>query len=178
MSYTPERTPDTQMPLIVLYTLNKLGICYDTQLFAFLSDRDLCNWMEMMFSLDDLCQQGCCVRQTRFGRGLYSVTEAGRETLSLFSSRVPDSVKKAVENGAAEAQKQFRREQACLCDAVRTPEGNWEARMTVMDGPLPALTLTLPLPDEKSARRVQEKWPDVGGEIYTYLIARLSEDDR
>lgn len=177
MSYTPERTPDTQMRLIVLYTLNKLGICYDTQLFAFLSDRNLCNWMEMMFSLDDLCQQGCCVRQTRMGKGMYSVTEAGREALALFSARVPDSVKKAVEAGAAEAKEQFRREQTCVSETVCTPEGNWESRMIVMDGPLPAMTLTLPMPDERSARAAQEKWQKVGGEIYMYLITRLAEDE-
>lgn len=178
MSYVPGRLPETQLRFIVLFALDRLGPCYDSQILKFVTDRNLMNYFDLMISLTDLCREGHACRQMRMDRALFSITRAGKDALALFPERVPESVRLQVEENVDETRREFRRAQEYNAVCRRTESGTYEAELYVMDRSVPAMKLTLPMPDEKTAQAVQEKWQNVGEEIYAYLIARLAEEIR
>ena len=176
MPYVPARTPDTQQRMIVLYALDSLGPCYDQQLTRFFGEYGLMNYFDMMFALLDLCREGQAVRTPRADQSLYGLTASGRETLSLLKGHVPLSVREQIDAVSEEWKQRFSREREYVSRVENTDSGETVLDLYVMDQDKPLLRLGLNLPDEYTARQLQERWPGVAGDVYGYIIRRLAED--
>ncbi|MBO2517128.1 MAG: hypothetical protein CW338_07655 [Clostridiales bacterium] len=177
MTYVPARATGAQQRLTVLYALDQMGPCYDMQLLQFLCDEELMNYFDMMFALVDLCREGQAVRTHLVSSNLYEVTPAGRETLSLCASHLPESVKQQIDRKAPEMRARFRREQECAADYEKTERGDYRLDMYVMEHAMEMVKITLSLPDEGTAMELKQRWNRVGSDVYAYMMSRLAEDE-
>ncbi len=177
MSLTPpKRPPDDEQRLVVLYTLHQLAPCTELQLLKFLAEYDLMNYFDMMIALQDLCARGQAVRAPRRAGYLYRLTPAGEEALELFGGRVPQSVKKRLEETGQEWRRRFMQEDTCISHIRQTERGEYELSLAVREQDTDTLRLTFTLPTRDLASQLSARWPQKAAQLYETVIRILSED--
>ena len=67
----------------------------------------------------------------------------------------------------------MRNEVSVLSDYVKTPGGEYEARLTALDKGSKLVGVTLTVPNEEIASSICEKWQKKNQKIYQYLIENL-----
>jgi len=175
--HTPRRTPDDEQRLIVLFALDYFAPCTDLQLLQFLFEYDLMNYFDMMFALNDLCDRGQAARLKKQAGNQYSLTDAGREALSLFGSRVPRSVKSLLAQQGAEWKQRFREQAQYRHEIHQMPRGECELTLSLVEQDMDMLRLSLSLPSQEMGNQMAARWAKRAGEIYETIIRLLSEDE-
>lgn len=175
--HPPRRTPDDEQRLIVLCCLSHLAPCTELQLLQFLFEHDLMNYFDMMFALNDLCDRGQAVRAKKRAGYQYEVTEAGKEALSLFGHRVPQSIKSLLKNTAWDWRQNFRKEAQYQYHIEQTNRGESELTLSVVEQDMDMMRLMLSLPNQEIANKLAAKWRKKSSEIYETVIRILMEDE-
>ena len=176
MAFDPPRRPqESRQRLLLLLIFEKLGRMSDMQLLQFLFDNDLMNYFEMMFTLNDLCDQGLLVSAQRFDQTFYQLTDAGRETLSMFENRLPVSQRELIDSLLPQWQERIQREQVFMSDYHQTKRGEYELHLRVMEQDMEMMHVTLSLPSEEIAKTMKENWPEKAQQLYAGLFESLGE---
>lgn len=176
--HTPRHTPDDEQRLKVLYCLDYLGPCTELQLLQFLFEQDLMNYFDMMFALNDLCAGGQAVRTQKKAGHLYEVTDAGKESLSLFGNRVPASLKCLMQETGEKWKARFLQEDQYPVSIRQTKRGECELALSVVEQGMDMLNISFTLPSREMAEQLGEKWTKKAGLIYETLFRLLSEDEK
>ena len=176
MLHPPRRAPDDEQRLIVLYALRELSPCTELQLLQFFFENDLMNYFDMMFALNDLCDRGQAVRERKRAGNVYTLTPAGREALSLFGNRVPNSLTALLRETGGEWRERFQAEDEYEQSVRQTERGEYEATLSVVEQEMDMMRLTLSLPTRELAAQLAAAWPRRAGEIYETIIRMLTED--
>ena len=172
----PRRTPDNEQKLIVLSCLDRVGPCTEWQLLQLLTEHDIMNYFDLMIALSDLCSRGQAVRSQKAGSHLYELTEAGKEALALFGSRVPRSIKTLLKTTGEKWRLRFKQEAQYRHEISRTEEGEYALVLTAQENDAETLQLRFTLPSRELAARMADNWPRHAEEIYGAVIRLLSED--
>lgn len=173
----PPRAPEHEQKLVVLTCLAQFGPCTELQLLQFLFEHDIMNYFDMMIALNNLCANGQAVRSRRPAGFLYELTDAGREALSLFGSRVPGSVNQILSESAAQWKARFQEETQARQQIRQTDRGEFEVSLSVLEQDMDMMKLQLTLPTRELAGQVAAKWPRKAAEIYETIIRLLAEED-
>lgn len=176
--HPPRRSPDDEQRLVVLSALDQLAPCTELQLLQFLFEYDVMNYFDMMFALNDLCAGGQAVRTQKRAGSLYEVTDAGREALALFGSRVPASVKALLKEQSAAWRARFQAEAQALHEIRQTDRGECALDLTVVEQEMDMMRISLTLPTREMANQLAGRWPQKAAEIYETVIRLLSEDEK
>ena len=174
--HPPRRAPDDEQRLIVLCSLAHLAPCTELQLLQFLCEHDLMNYFDMMFALAELCDRGQAVRAPKRAGYQYAITDAGREALALFGSRVPRSVQDILARTAPQWRRRFQEEGQAQTRIEQTRDGEYELTLTVMEQEKDMMRLSLSLPSRELAHQLAAQWPGKASEIYETVIRLLSEE--
>lgn len=174
----PKRTPPDEQRLIVLCALDHLAPCTELQLLQFLFEYDLMNYFDMMFALNDLCANGQAVRREERAGHLYALTDAGREALTLFGSRVPPSVQTLLEEQGGAWRSRFAAEGQFLHQIRQTKRGEYELTLTIAEQDMDMMKLSLVLPTRELAQQLADGWPKKGGALYEQVIRTLSQEEQ
>ena len=174
--HPPRRSSDDDQRLMVLYSLNALGPCTELQLLQFLFEHDLMNYFDMMFALTDLCAGGQALRTHQRIGHRYEVTDAGKEALTLFGSRVPMSLKTLLTETGESWKKRFEEEGQYQQEVRHTARGEYELTLTVTEQDMDMMRLTLSLPGRELCNQLAQRWPARAGEIYETVIRMLTEE--
>ncbi len=178
MAYIPpRRAPEPEMRLLLLYTMDKLGVCTDLQLLQFLFEYDLMNYFDLTLTLADLCDQGHAVRTPYPSHSLYRLTAAGQEALKMFYARIPLSVRQTVDDHAPLWQERIAQEQQYLSAYNQTDRGEFALELQVMEQNMEMMKISLSLPGADVAAQMRKNWPSKAAEIYQTIISLLAEGD-
>jgi DNA-binding PadR family transcriptional regulator len=174
----PRRAPEEERRLIVLYSLHHLAPCNHIQLYQFIAELEQMDYFDMMFVLNDLCDQGQAVRLKRRVGYQYEVTDAGREVLQLFGNRVPHSLKMLLAETGASWHARFQEEAQFHHEIIKTEQGETELILSVVENDSDSLRITIPLPSEDLAHVLAARWRRKGGDIYGTIFRLLMEDSQ
>lgn len=174
----PRRSPDNEQKLIVLACLDRVGPCTEWQLLQLLTEHDVMNYFDMMISLSDLCSRGQAARSQKANGHLYELTDAGKEALELFGSRVPGSVRTLLKTTGDKWRLRFRQEAQYRREITRTERGDYLLTLTASEQDTETLEVRLPLPTRELAARMADNWPRYAEEIYGVMIRLLSEEQK
>lgn len=178
MAKIPDRlTPDPELRLLALYALSRLGPCTDLTLLQFLFEYDLMNYFELMASLTDLCKQGNAVRTEEEAAWRYEITDAGREVLNLFENRIPGSKRETVDAHTEEWLPKIERERERGAVVRQTERGEYAAELTLRDGDMELMRVTLSLPTGEMAQRIADGWRERASGVYQTIIGLLKGAD-
>lgn len=167
---------DTEQKLIILKALGTLGSLTDLQLLNILSESGLMNYFDMMLTLNDLCAQGqCSVRAVYNGRE-YTLTRAGLEALTLFENKLPQSVRRSIDDTVHASAESVRTQQTCPAEYRQTSRGDYLLTMRVREQGTDMMTVSLNLPDERMAKAVQSRWPDLAPGMYRAFFEEPGEE--
>ncbi len=170
-----ERHPsDQEQRLVVLFLIGRFGRVSDLQLLQFLFEYDIMRYFDMMIALSELCAQGQCLRTGTDSGSFYRLTDAGRESVSLFSRKIPASVMELMEEHIPAWQERFRREQETPAEYRQTRRGEYLLTAGVTEQDMQLMRLSVSLPDEELARTFAARWPACAGRIYHMIFEILS----
>ena len=173
--YLPRRQrPETECRLIVLLLLSELPEATDTFLLRCCSDGDLLSYFELMPALSSLTREGQTARRMDGTSWRYQLTEAGKETLSLFLSRIPESERQTILTLLPGWKEALRRKREFTATMRQNQNGEYDVRLSVIDRGTPILSLSMPVPSSELAARMTQRWETEGAKVYQELIQLMT----
>ncbi len=176
--YLPKRQrPEAESRLIALMLISRLPEAADTFLLRCCAEGELLSYFELMPALSRLTQEGQAVRRAEGTAWRYHLTDAGEETLALFTARVPGSDRDRIEALLPAWQEELRLQREFAAQMTRLPRGEYEVTLSVMEQGAPILTLTAPVPSAELAARMKDRWEACGAQVYGQIIRLMTGED-
>lgn len=170
------RPTPTENRLILLLILDKLGACSAQQLLTFTAEGEIMDYIELQIGLADLTDAGMLrTREHEIGK-LYSLSQSGRDTLSMFIGHIPNSRRERVEALCGGWKARISREKHVLADWREEGDG-FVVRLRLLEQDMTLLDLRLNVPTRAQAGLMCKRWEGRAGDIYAGLIHSLGEDE-
>ncbi|MBQ2028831.1 MAG: DUF4364 family protein [Clostridia bacterium] len=171
----PAMLTESEGKLFTLLTLRELGSCSHLQLLDFMTEYGIMSYFDLALALPALVNEGQAARISHPFDNLYTITEAGLETLSFFVDRLPHSKVKLICDMAPDRRARFQQEKQYVGKLLQNDNGEYVAHLTLNDGSKTLLTLDIPSPEKSLAKSLVSSWPRCAGEIYQDLMRAFSE---
>jgi len=167
---SPKRkVSDTENKLRVLFCLDKLGMATQEQLWPFVAQLELMEYIPFCMFVDELLSDGAIASGTHAMEGCLFLTAAGRQQLDLFSGKLVHADKERIANEApAYAQSLSDRRQVRAAYEL-SQNGEYRAMATVCEGDVPSLYLRARSRDERLIERFVKQFPSAAAQ----MMARL-----
>jgi hypothetical protein len=170
------KASDVENKLLVLLAVDQLGPLTNLQLLQFLAENDLMDYITLQLNLGELMDARHLEKTPHALGPLYTLTMEGRESLALFSRRIPHSSRSLIKDSAAGWRARFQREKQVLSDFHRQDGGTYALKLRLMEKDQPLLETTLILPSRDTADHFSRNWPKAAADFYGFLIRELGGD--
>ncbi len=178
MDFTPDSTINK---LILLFVLDKMEIpLSDNSIMDICTSRN--NWLNYMDCKDILWQ----LLETNFiykingenNEYRYAITLDGRDCLSHFYLRIPQSLRENITNFCKENRMEFKRSQEYVSSYEKNPDGSHTVTLKIKEPMInsPLLEIKLKTPTRHSAILACKKWNEKAPNIFEYLYDGLIEN--
>lgn len=176
-----EFTPDTTVnKIMLLFILDKMEIpLTENNLIDICTSRnDWLNYMECKEILQQLVDVGFIfVSEGEDKR--YGLTYEGRNCLSHFFTRIPQSLREDITNFSRDNRMIFKRSQEYVSDYHKNADGSHAVVLKIKE-PLvdrPLLEIKLKAPTRHSAIVACKKWKDLAPNVFENLYETFIEND-
>ena len=164
----------TRNKLIIMYSLSKLGAAPTReQMTTFFGEYELIPFFDLQSAVYELEEDAFIAAVPRPYGQAYCLTGKGKESLDMFSERLPGSLREEIERCSGEFSAGLRRETQYGCSYERAGQNAYRVAMRAMELNGELLRIELLLPDEASAKRACSVWPNEAEKIYTTLLEHL-----
>jgi len=167
----------TKDKIVVMYALQKL-VAEPTreQMTTFFAQYELLPFFELQSAVYELEEGGFLAAVPRPYGQAYCLTPRGRDTLSMFIERVPQSKRAQIDAFADEYREKLRRQTQYASFAERTGSGAYRVTLKAMERDGEILRIDILMPDEGSARFAEKAWPERAPAIYRTILAGLKKE--
>ena len=134
---------------------------------------ELVNYFELADHLAGLCERGFL----REENGCYVLLPAGAEIAGMLGGDLPRSVRDTAERAVKAAQRRTRLRAQHPERIVPAGSGQgWHVEGALRDMGSDIFSFSLFVPDEKTARQVQDNFLEKGDEVYSAVLSMLTDD--
>lgn len=169
LSSPKRRISDTENKLRVLYCLDALGMATQEQLWPFVAQLELMEYVPFCLFLDELRSDGAVAAASHALEGALYLTAQGHKQLELFQGKLVHADRERIRRAAPEyAARMSERRQA---QAVYEGEsGGWyRAACTLREDDVPTLLLRITSPDSRLADRAVKGFRSCAAHLLTLL---------
>ena len=108
----------------------------------------------------------------------YGITIDGRNCLSHFFLRIPQSLREEISNFIKENKLNLKRSQEYVSDYVKNPDGTHTVTLKIKEPVLttPLLEIKLKAPNRHSAITACKKWKENAANIFEYLYDTIIDN--
>ncbi len=166
----PKRHPsDTESKLTLLCCVSALESADESELWTFIAERELMEYVPMRLCLHALLDGGELTRGAGALTKRFLVSAKGRRTLELFDNRIPAHTREriAAEAPAYRTRMVQRRQVRVSYDSAQA--GEYRLRMTLNEAELPTLCIVLATDKRELAARAAGRFESRAPELLTYL---------
>ena len=164
----------TVYKLIILYMLDRAeGDVTQAMLSTFLLESGYANFVSLAESYAQLEKRDLIRIYMEGEKKFLSLTDAGREALTFFCTRLNPQIRKQVDEWLVEHGRQIREDREVTAVYERMVSGVYEVRMSVKERGVTLLEVKLSVPDAASAEAIAGRWNEKNAGIYQYLIENL-----
>ena len=105
----------------------------------------------------------------------YGITNEGRNCLSYFFNRIPQSRREAISTFAKEKRMEFKRSQEYVSDYQKNEDGSYTITLRIKEPSLtsPLLEVKMRAPNRNSAVLTCKKWNEQAPNVFEYLYDTL-----
>ncbi|MBQ8093349.1 MAG: DUF4364 family protein [Clostridia bacterium] len=161
--------------LTLLYALLHLGPCTEDQLVRFNDAYSMMEQFQLYVTLGELRDAQMIVEEQRLERKLLSVTEEGKNMLSMFGEDVWPSSKIQVDNNAAEWKHMIRDELQMPAEWQR--QGNeYRVTLRLLENDNEIFNLSMMAVDRQQAVDFCRRWPKQASFLYRTIMEKLGEE--
>lgn len=167
----------TQYKLILLYMLDNLDFpLTNSQISEFVLDKGYTDYFTLQNTIYDLETSELIVSENVRNSTRYLITEAGRETIAMFESKLSTAIKDDISLFFEEKKYQLRKEIDILADYY--PVGKeYMVKCLVKEKKSTLMELKLNVVSKEQAIYICDHWQNKSEEIYNYLMQKLLLED-
>ncbi len=167
-------TSSAEIRILICYLLDQTGAPISReQIEDALLGEELVNYFALSESLAAVAEQGLVVKN----KNLYEITEAGRTVGRTLSRDVPKSVRDLAVRGVIRSRQYAARKSTFLSE-IHQSEGHHEVHCTIQDAQGALFSMQLYMPDNLSAKAVEQAFVAKGDAIYGLVLAALTQNPK
>ena len=144
------------------------------QVMDFVLGEGYTNFLTFTETMSELLSQQMIAEEKNGARTFLHLTQTGRDTLDAVRDGIRPDIIQQIDNFLSKNRLELVNDSALRADYTRLQNGTYEVRAGVTENGRRLYGLTLELPDEESAERACEIWKNESGEIYRYLLEKLT----
>jgi hypothetical protein len=165
----PRKVSETENMLRLLMSVDTLGSVTSTQLWTFVIEQELMDYVTMRLCLHKLLGAG----ELETGGGALGeqllVTDRGREALKLFGTRLPGIVRERVNLAAPEFRNRVLRNQQVRAAYESARPNDYRLNLSIYEGDLPTVRLHMETHNRALAGRTIHRFVPYASHVTTYL---------
>ena len=167
---SPKRkVSDTENKLRVLFCLDKLGMATQEQLWPFVAQLELMEYVPFCMFVSELQTDGAIAAGTHAMEGSLYLTAAGRQHLALFSGKMVHADKERITREAPEYARRLSDRRQVRAAYELAQDGEYRAFGTVCENDVPSMLLHARSRDERSIERFVKLFPSVAAQAMAQL---------
>ena len=164
---------NTLYKLILLYMLDNLEFpLTNSQISEFILDRGYTDYFTLQQTIYDLQSSELVVAENIRNSTRYIITEAGRETISMFGSKLSSAIKEDIQNFFQEKKYQLRKEIDLQADYYPIDK-EYMVHCLIKEKKSTLLELKINVVTKEQAVHICDHWQKDSEEIYNYLIQKM-----
>jgi DNA-binding PadR family transcriptional regulator len=167
----------TLYKLIILYMLDNLDFpMTNSQISEFVLGKGYTDYFTLQQTIYDLEASELILPENVRNSTRYTITESGRETISMFESMLPSSIKEDIRHFFEEKKYQLRKEIDISADYY--PVGKeYMVKCLVKEKKSTLLELRLNVVSKEQAIHICDHWQEKSEDVYHYLVQKLLLED-
>ena len=162
--------------MIVLYALSRVEHpLTKSQLIDFFLEKDYTDYLTLQSVFAQLTEAGFLSQEQNRNRTRLSLTEEGKNTLSLFDNELTEEIKKDVDQFLRSNALSLRQVAFVTADYHMDPKNSkaYLAELSLKEQGHTLLSFTLSLPTEQLAESVCKKWEACHEDVYSAVMSQL-----
>lgn len=144
-----------------------------TQLDEFILGQEYTNFLNLQQILSILTDADLITAKTIRNRTYLSITAEGQDTLTFFSNRLNEGLKKDIDDYLWNHKLELRNENSVLSDYYKSTAGGYEVHLSAQEKGITLVDLKLSVPLEELAVSICDHWMKKNQEVYQYLTTTL-----
>jgi len=166
--------PFTIYKLIVLYMLEKVDFpLTNTQISDFFLEKEYTNYFTIQQVMHELIESGLILTESTHSNTHYSITPAGKDTLSFFQEKISPAIQEDVLTYFTQNKVNLKNENSILADYYKTTNQEYAVRCQLRERGLSRIDLTLTVHTKEQAKAICSNWKTQTTEVYTFLMDLL-----
>ena len=164
----------TLYKLMILYMLDRVDFPLSgSQLGEFVISRGYTGYFHFQQALNELEEDSFISGEPLRNSTNYSLTETGKEALTLFSSGIPGKIKEDILDYFGDQKLTLRREHDITADYDIRPNGEYIVRTVIKDRGDPLLSMEINVVTKEQAAAICDQWKEKSEIVYQYIIDTL-----
>ena len=163
------RISDTENKLRVLFCLDAIGMATQEQLWPFVAQLELMEYLPFCMFVDELLHDGALAVGSHGHESVLYVTQAGKEQLALFAGKVVHADQERIRRFAPAYAAQLSARRQINAAYERTEGGWYRAVCTVREDDVPILLLRVATRDRRVADAAVDGFRSCAPQLLTLL---------
>lgn len=160
--------------LIILFMLDKVPNPLTNQIISdYILDKGYTNYFNIQKAFSELLESDLIQAEKTYHTSYYSLTEAGKETLTLFYGQLSLEIREEILTYLEENRFTILDETSTITDYKRLENGEYLATCSIQENGIPLLQLSLSAPSEEEAIQICNHFSEKQQNIYEYLAKEL-----
>lgn len=156
--------------------LDKAGFpLSNTQLSNFFLEYDYTDYFRVQEVIGNLVDSDLILAESTHSNTQYTLTTAGKETLSFFSNKITEGITQDVMNFFDDNKMILRQETSVIADYYKTTFQDYAVRCQVRSDNHPIIDLTLSVKSKDQAEAICTNWRKQHEDVYMYLMDVLMQ---
>ncbi len=162
--------------LIILYLLSQVKMTLSlSQITQIILERGYTNYFSLQQYLNELEKSYFIITSKQNNTSYFEITDKGAETLDFFSSRIPDFIKKELDEFIEGNWRKLRSEIDVHAEYTPNKLNEYIVNCKVTENNSSLIELSISVGSKKQAIALCNKWQDNASTLYSEILQLLSK---
>lgn len=166
-----------QNKLLILYILDNADIpMNNSEITQFLLENNYMNYFLAQQFISELVSSKFIEFSTKDGQEYYHLSNAGKDTLSFFNDRIPQTLKEEVNKKFQKKKEEMVKESQIIGNYYKKSESEYIVNLKVIEKDINLFSMSLNVVSNKQAKMICNNWKKNPHEIYKKIIDLLIDE--
>ena len=169
-------TPQTIFKLMILYFLDSVDFALSNAIISkFILEKGYTDYFKIQTAFSELEDEGFISSSSTHKTTYYEISDDGKKALDCFHNELSKDLKSEIKNYLKSNYKDIIESLSTISDYSKTNTDEYIVSCQLKDRNSQLASIQLTVPDEKTAQLVCHNWTENNGDIYIYLINKLTK---
>ena len=158
--------------LIILYVMKNMSMPLSkSQITNIVLENNLVNFFTLSQCLDEMEQSDLIKTIEGQQKSSYVPTENGSNTLEMFLSNIPSSIRTSIDKYISSNKETIKKEAQIAADFFKKSDKEYIVNLKVIENDIVLIDLKLSVVSSKQAKLICEKWKNSSEKIYSQIMS-------